>query len=90
MLLRQGIRAGDRIAAVGFNHSDTVIQYFAAWLIGAVVVPINVGEDDKRIGFILKNSESKLAFVRDPFLGRMEEIDREVPSLKTIATPRSI
>lgn len=88
LLLREGIRSCDRIATVGFNHPDTVIQYFAAWLIGAVVVPINVGEDDKRIGFILRNSESKLAFVRDRFLSRMEEIDRDIPSLRTIVRIR--
>src|SRR5260221_3394601 len=55
-LLQQGVGRGDRIATVAYNHMDTVVQYFAAWLIGAVVVPINVGEDDKRIGYILENS----------------------------------
>ncbi|MBI1805701.1 MAG: acyl--CoA ligase [Ignavibacteria bacterium] len=83
-LLNQGITRGDRIATVSFNHSDTVIQYFAAWMIGAVVVPINVGEDDKRIGYILKNSESKLVFVREQFVQRVEKIFVETPSVKTI------
>jgi acyl-CoA synthetase (AMP-forming)/AMP-acid ligase II len=79
-----GIRLGDRIATVAFNHSDTVIQYFAAFLLGAVVVPINAGEDNKRITYIFQNSETKLAFVRDPFLDRIQEIRRAVPCLKTI------
>lgn len=83
-LLSQGINRGDRIATVSFNHSDTVVQYFAAWLIAAVVVPINVGEDDKRIGYILQNSEAKLAFVREQFIERVERIQHESPSLKMI------
>jgi long-chain acyl-CoA synthetase len=83
-LFSAGIRRGDRIATVSFNHSDVVIQYFAAFLMGAVVVPINVGEDDKRIAYILGNSESRLAFVRDQFLERICGIRSLVPSLKTI------
>jgi acyl-CoA synthetase (AMP-forming)/AMP-acid ligase II len=71
-LINQGIRYGDRIATVAFNHSDTVIQYFASWSIGAVVVPINVCEDDNRIGFVLQNAQSKLTFVQGQFIERRE------------------
>ena len=76
-LLSQDITRGDRIATIAYNHSDTVVQYFAAWMIGAVVVPINVGEDDKRIGYILQNSQAKLAFVREQFTDRVERILNE-------------
>ncbi len=69
-----GIRLGDRIATVSFNHSDTVIQYFAAFLVGAVVIPINVGEDDERVAYILQHSQTKLAFVRDQFVERIKTI----------------
>ncbi len=79
-----GIVRGDRIATVSFNHSDVVIQYFAAFLLGAVVVPINVGEDDKRITYILQNSDAKLAFVRDQFLDRLCRLQHELPRLRTI------
>jgi acyl-CoA synthetase (AMP-forming)/AMP-acid ligase II len=83
-LISQGIGRGDRIATVAYNHADTVVQYFAAWLIGAVVVPINVGEDDKRVGYILQNSNTKLAFVREEFLDRIETILAATPSVQTI------
>lgn len=86
MLLRNGIRAGDRIATVAYNHADTVIQYFGAWMMGAVVVPINVGEDDRRITFILGNSQAKLAFVRTEFLGRMKRIREHSPGLFTLVS----
>jgi acyl-CoA synthetase (AMP-forming)/AMP-acid ligase II len=79
-----GIVLGDRIATFSFNHSDVVIQYFAAFVLGAVVVPINVGEDDKRIAYILQNSETTLVFARDEFVERMCEIAEQVPLLKTI------
>jgi long-chain acyl-CoA synthetase len=73
-LVGQGIAHGDRIATIAHNHADTVVHYFAAWTIGAVVVPVNVGEDDRRIGYILENSRTKLAFVRKEFLGRIGAI----------------
>src|SRR5262245_34636081 len=65
ILCDKGVTAGDRIATISHNHAETVVQYFAAWSIGAVVVPVNVGEDDKRIGYILKHANTKLAFVRE-------------------------
>jgi acyl-CoA synthetase (AMP-forming)/AMP-acid ligase II len=75
-LLRAGVRRGDRVATVAYNHSDTVVHYFACWCIGAVVVPVNVGEDDRRIAYILSNSGARLAFVRAEFAGRIGDILR--------------
>src|SRR5262245_19465884 len=47
------VNVGDRVATIGYNHSDMVLIYFACWKLGAVVAPQNVSEDDSRIGFIL-------------------------------------
>ncbi len=69
-----GVRRGDRVATLGYNHSDTVIIYFACWIVGAVVAPQNIAEDDKRIAFILRNSEAVICFVRDEYLERAERI----------------
>jgi acyl-CoA synthetase (AMP-forming)/AMP-acid ligase II len=73
-LLGNGVGRGDRVAVVAYNHSDTVIEYLACWSIGAVVVPVNVGEDDRRIGYILSNSEARLAFVRAEFADRIARL----------------
>ena len=35
------------------NHPDTILTYFACWLIGACAVPLNMTEDDSRIEYIL-------------------------------------
>jgi long-chain acyl-CoA synthetase len=69
-----GVRRGDRVATIAYNHADTVILYFACWLIGAAVAPQNVTEDDQRIAFILRNSEAKVCFVRAEYLERAERI----------------
>ena len=83
-LLERGITRGNRVATVGYNHSDTVIQYYATWLIGATVVPINVGEDDDRVSYILANSGARLAFVRREYVERIEAIRQSFPKLETI------
>ncbi len=65
-----GVGKGDRVATVSHNHWHTVVHYFACWMVGATVVPINVGEDDERIAFILDFSEVSFAFVRDQYVPR--------------------
>lgn len=69
-----GIRRGDRIATIAYNHVDTVLIYFACWVIGAAVAPQNVAEDDRRIAFILRDSEAKVCFVRAEYLERAVNI----------------
>jgi long-chain acyl-CoA synthetase len=69
-----GVRRGDRVATIAYNHSDTALIYYACWLIGAAVAPQNVTEDDQRIAFILRNSEAVICLVRGEYLERAERI----------------
>ena len=69
-----GIRRGDRVATIGYNHADLVILYFACWKLGATVAPQNIAEDDERIGYILRNSESVVVFARTDLLERAHSI----------------
>ncbi len=69
-----GIRKGDRVATLCSNHSDTVLLYFACWWLGAVVAPQNIDEDDRRIAFILRNSEAVVCFARQDQLQRARHL----------------
>src|SRR5512133_38784 len=80
-LRRRGLGKGDRIATAGYNHLDTVVQYFATWWIGGTVVPLNMGEDDDRLSYILMNSGARLAFVRAEYLDRIRTIAPSTPEL---------
>jgi len=64
MMRSYGIKRGDRIATISHNHADTVIHYFAAWLMGVCVVPVSLSEDDNRITYILENSQAKMVYLR--------------------------
>jgi long-chain acyl-CoA synthetase len=74
-----GVTRGDKVATFSFNHPDTVIQYFGALSLGAVVVPLNVGEDDKRTAFIIGDSRPRVILHRDQFAPRVREILATVP-----------
>lgn len=74
LLQELGVKRGDRVATIGYNHSDTVIIYLACWILGAAVAPQNVTEDDRRIAYILRNSEAVLCLVRTEYLERAHQI----------------
>ena len=84
LLKSSGIKTEDRIATVSHNHLNTIIQYFAAWSLGATVVPINVNEETERIKYILESSGTKLAFVNSIYLDKILEIQKTLPALKKI------
>jgi long-chain acyl-CoA synthetase len=79
-----GVRRGDRVATISHNHSDTVIQYFAAWLMGACIVPVSLSEDDHRIQYVLENSKAKLVFLRQDYEIRISPIIQSVQSVHTV------
>ena len=84
LLKNNGIGVEDRIATVSHNHISTVIQYFAAWSLGATIVPINVNEEPDRIKYILESSNTKLAFVNMIYIEKVLRIIDELPFLKKI------
>lgn len=69
-----GIRPNERIATFAYNHSETVIVNFAAWMIGACVVPISAGEADDRVQFIQENAEVKAIFAMPDLIERYESL----------------
>ncbi|MDZ7771507.1 MAG: class I adenylate-forming enzyme family protein [Balneolaceae bacterium] len=82
----RGLEKGDRIATVSHNHWHTVVHYFAAWLLGLVVVPVNLGEDNDRIAYILRNGKVELAFIRIDYRDRLAAILQNYDGLKHIET----
>ncbi|HBZ69939.1 MAG TPA: long-chain fatty acid--CoA ligase [Deltaproteobacteria bacterium] len=59
-LAQAGVARGDRVATLMHNHPEAPVTCFAAWRLGATVVPVNMGEDDARIEFVLENSAAKV------------------------------
>ena len=90
-LLDSGLQPGDRIATLATNHWHTVVYYFAAWRAGLCVVPVNLGEDDDRIRFILTHGQVKWAYVAADTEPRLARIAPDLPrSTELIASPESL
>lgn len=62
-----GIGKGDRVATLCVNEDATVVTYLAALSLGAVVVPLNPGEDDARARYVLEHAQAKLLVHRPDF-----------------------
>ncbi len=51
-----GIRAGQTVATLAYNHPFAAATLFACWRIGAIAAPQNLHESDERIAFTLQDS----------------------------------
>ena len=68
-LLASGIGNGDHFAVWLPNQVEWIIAWLASSYIGAVVIPLNTRYKKEEVGYILRQSDSKLLFLRDTFLG---------------------
>lgn len=69
-----GVKRGERVATLAFNHPDTMLIFFACWKIGAVATPQNASEDDVRIAFILQNGDCRVMLVMPEYFVRARTI----------------
>jgi acyl-CoA synthetase (AMP-forming)/AMP-acid ligase II len=79
-----GLRRGDRVATVLFNHDQTVLVYFAAWTLGVAVVPINVEESTEKKRYILEHSEASVVFCWQEFLEEIRGLLGGLPRLREV------
>jgi acyl-CoA synthetase (AMP-forming)/AMP-acid ligase II len=74
LLVDNGVERGDRVAIAGHNHPDTILAYFACWLMGACAVPLNMTEDDGRLSYIINNSHANVVLARSEYKDRINTI----------------
>ncbi len=61
-LQARGVSAGDRVALFMTNVPEYLVAQYAAWYLGAAVVPINAKLHAREAGWILENSGTALVF----------------------------
>ena len=79
-----GLRRGDRLATMLFNHDITVILYFAAWISGISVVPINIEEPTEKKRFVLEHSEASAVCCWHSCVEEMNGLQRDLPALQQV------
>ncbi len=81
---RLDLRRGDRVATVLFNHDQTVFVYFAAWVLGLGVVPINVEESTEKKRYILEHSEPSVVFCWQDSMDEMKAVSAQLPRVREL------
>jgi long-chain acyl-CoA synthetase len=76
-----GLRRGDCLATILFNHDATVVLYFAAWLLGVTIVPMNIEESMDKKRYILEHSEASAVCCWHSLIEEVKSFQRELPSL---------
>lgn len=77
-----GVGRGDRVATLMHNHPEAPITCFAAWALGASVVPCDLDEDDERLAFVLAHSRAVAALVLAEAEGRAEALRPRAPEVR--------
>jgi acyl-CoA synthetase (AMP-forming)/AMP-acid ligase II len=80
-----GIVRGDRVATLFHNDPEGPVTCFAAWRLGACIVPVNLGEDRERIEFVLEHSEAKLVLYLPEHAAMAAALRPRFPSVAAFA-----
>ena len=73
-LHRLGIRQGDRVATLGWNHFHHLEAYFAIPLVGAVLHTLNLRLHPDEIAFIVNDADDRVVLVDESLLPLWEQV----------------
>jgi fatty-acyl-CoA synthase len=73
-LQRLGIRPGDRVATLGWNHHQHLEAYFAVPITGAVLHTLNLRLHPDELTFIVNDADDRVALVDETLLPLWEQV----------------
>jgi fatty-acyl-CoA synthase len=77
-----GVRAGDRVATLCWNHRQHLEAYLAVPASGAVVHTLNLRLHPSELAYIVRHAGDKVIIVDRSLLPLLEQFRHEVPSLE--------
>ena len=84
-----GIKPGDRVATLAFNHQPHLEAYFAIPCVGAVLHTLNLRLHPTELGYIAKHGEDVVVFCDEALLPLLEKFRADVPSLRKVVVFRN-
>jgi fatty-acyl-CoA synthase len=87
-LTRLGVKRGDRVATLCWNHYRHLEAYFAIPTMGAVVHTLNLRLHPDEIGYIARHAEDSVAIVDESLLPLFEKFAHAVPSIRRVIVVR--
>jgi len=91
-LLDLGIRPGDRVATLGWNHGQHLEAYFGIPLIGAVLHTLNLRLHPEELAFIVNHAEDRAILVDESLLPLWEQVRPRVnvPTVIVLAASKPV
>jgi fatty-acyl-CoA synthase len=83
-LRRLGVKPGDRVASLCWNHHEHLELYFAVPAMGAVLHTLNLRLHPNDLGYIARHAEDRVLVVDRSLLPLFEKFAGVVPSLERV------
>jgi fatty-acyl-CoA synthase len=84
-----GVKEGDRVATLAFNHQPHLEAYFAIPCIGAVLHTLNLRLHPSELGYIGKHAEDVVVLCDEALLPLLEKFRADIPTLRKVVVFRS-
>jgi fatty-acyl-CoA synthase len=81
-LLAEGVQRGDRVAFLSFNNNQLLEGYYAAPLIRAIVMPLNVRLQPAELIGILNHAEARVLVFENDFAPVVAALRKACPSIE--------
>ena len=88
-LYQLGIRHGDRVATLCWNHSQHLEAYFAIPCMGAIIHPLNLRLSADDLSYIVNHAEDKIIIVDEVLLPLFEKFKDTISVSKIIVISHS-
>jgi fatty-acyl-CoA synthase len=83
-LTKLGVKSGDRVATLGWNHYRHLEAYFAVPCMGAVMHTLNLRLHPNEIGYIARHAEDSIIIVDRSLLPLFRQFVDQVPSIRHV------
>jgi fatty-acyl-CoA synthase len=81
---RLGVKPGDRVATLAWNHSRHLETYFAVPMMGAIVHTLNLRLHANELGYIAGHAEDSVVLVDRSLLPLLDQFVSKVPTIRHI------
>jgi fatty-acyl-CoA synthase len=83
-LVRLGVKPGDRVATLAWNHARHLEAYYAVPMMGAVVHTLNLRLHPTELSYIARHAEDSVVLVDRSLLPLLEQFVSNVPTVRHV------
>jgi fatty-acyl-CoA synthase len=83
-LARLGVKPGDRVATLAWNHSRHLEAYYAVPMMGAIVHTLNLRLHPGELSYIARHAEDSVILVDRSLLPLLEQFVSNVPTMRHV------